>query len=190
MKRLDLTEIARADLASIRRYSTQTWGRDQTSTYMDDLRDTMKGLVRGTVGTRGRDDLKAGLQMATTVATSASPTLLAGTPESLSRNRPCVRVERRIPVATGVSGRPFVAAGPRAATCLGWVRAAGCEGGDGGGLATSQPRSVMSRRTLYVSAKSDALPRTLGRPRTTRWSSPRWAFASALTVSAVAARCL
>jgi hypothetical protein len=31
VKRLVLTEIARADLASIRRYSTRTWGRDQTS---------------------------------------------------------------------------------------------------------------------------------------------------------------
>ena len=65
MKRLDLTEIARADLASIHRYSTQKWGRNQTSAYMDALRDTMKGLVWGTVVTRARDDLKAGLQMAT-----------------------------------------------------------------------------------------------------------------------------
>ena len=49
MKRLVLTEIARADLASIRRFSTRSWGRDQTSRYIDALRDTMKGLVRGTV---------------------------------------------------------------------------------------------------------------------------------------------
>jgi hypothetical protein len=46
VKRLALTEIARADLASIRRYSTRTWGRNQTTTYMDVLRDTMKALVR------------------------------------------------------------------------------------------------------------------------------------------------
>ena len=65
MKRLDLTEIARADLASIRRYSTRTWGPDRTTQYMDALRDTMKGLVRGAVITRARDDLRPGIQMAT-----------------------------------------------------------------------------------------------------------------------------
>jgi toxin ParE1/3/4 len=64
VKRLVLTEIARADLARIRRYSTRTWGRDQTSKYMDALRDTMKGLVRGTVVTRARDDLRPAIQMA------------------------------------------------------------------------------------------------------------------------------
>lgn len=52
MKRLDLTEIARADLASIRRYSTRTWGPDRTNQYIAALRDTMKGLIRGTVATR------------------------------------------------------------------------------------------------------------------------------------------
>jgi plasmid stabilization system protein ParE len=57
VKRLVLTEIARTDLASIRRYSTRIWGRDQTNEYMDALRDTMKGLVRSTVLTRQRDDL-------------------------------------------------------------------------------------------------------------------------------------
>jgi toxin ParE1/3/4 len=65
VKRLVLTEIARADLASIRRYSMRTWGRDQTSKYMDVLRDTMKGLVRSTVLTRERDDLRPGILMAT-----------------------------------------------------------------------------------------------------------------------------
>lgn len=65
MKRLVLTEIARADLASVRRYSMRTWGPDQTYKYMDALRDTMKGLVRGTVITRLRDDLRAGILMAT-----------------------------------------------------------------------------------------------------------------------------
>lgn len=64
MTPLVLTEIARADLARIRRYSTRTWGRDQTSKYMDALRDTMKGLVRGTVLTRKRDDLRPAIQMA------------------------------------------------------------------------------------------------------------------------------
>jgi toxin ParE1/3/4 len=64
VKRLDLTEIARADLASIRRYSTRTWGQDQTTRYMDALRDTMKGLLRGSVVTRARDDLRPGIQMA------------------------------------------------------------------------------------------------------------------------------
>jgi toxin ParE1/3/4 len=65
VKRLVLTELARADLASIRRYSTRTWGRDQTSKYIDALRDTMKGLVRSTVLTRERDDLRPGILMAT-----------------------------------------------------------------------------------------------------------------------------
>jgi len=64
VKRLVLTEIARADLASIRRYSTRTWGWDQTAKYMDTIRDTMKGLVRGTVFTRARDDLRPAIQMA------------------------------------------------------------------------------------------------------------------------------
>ncbi len=65
MKRLVIAEIARADLASIRRYSTRTWGRDQTSKYMGALRETMKGLVRGTVHTRTRDDIRPAIQMAT-----------------------------------------------------------------------------------------------------------------------------
>lgn len=64
MKRLVVTEIARADLASIRRYSTRTWGQEQTTKYMDALRDTMKGLVRGTAVTRARDDLRPAVQMA------------------------------------------------------------------------------------------------------------------------------
>lgn len=65
-RRLELTEIARADLKSIRRYSIRTWGQDRTSQYMTAIRDTLKGLVRGTVRTRNRDDLRPGLQMATT----------------------------------------------------------------------------------------------------------------------------
>jgi toxin ParE1/3/4 len=65
VRRLELTEIARADLKSIRRYSTRTWGQDRTSRYMGAIRDTMKALVRATVATRNRDDLRPGLQMAT-----------------------------------------------------------------------------------------------------------------------------
>jgi toxin ParE1/3/4 len=65
VKRLDLTEIARTDLASIRRYSILTWGPDQTTKYMDALRNTLKGLARGTVVTRRRDDLRPGIRMAT-----------------------------------------------------------------------------------------------------------------------------
>ena len=65
MRRLELTEIARADLKSIRRYSIRTWGQDRTSQYMTAIRDTLKGLVRGTVLPRHRDDLTPGLQMAT-----------------------------------------------------------------------------------------------------------------------------
>ena len=65
MKRVDFTEIARADLKSIRRYSQKIWGPDRTVQYMAGLRDTMKGLVAGTVVSRNRDDLRPGLQMAT-----------------------------------------------------------------------------------------------------------------------------
>ena len=64
MRRLELTEVARADLKSIRRYSTRTWGHDRTSRYMGAIRETLKGLIRGTVLTRSRDDLRSGLQMA------------------------------------------------------------------------------------------------------------------------------
>jgi toxin ParE1/3/4 len=65
VKRLVFTEIARADLASIRRYSTRTWGQDRTTQYMDALRDTMKSLVRGRVTARNREDLRPGISMAT-----------------------------------------------------------------------------------------------------------------------------
>jgi toxin ParE1/3/4 len=65
VRRLELTEIARADLKSIRRYSTRTWGQDKTSRYMGAIRDTLKDVVRGTVVTRNRDELRPGLQMAT-----------------------------------------------------------------------------------------------------------------------------
>ena len=65
MKRLVLTNIALADLKSIRRYSKRTWGREQTTRYMAHLRDTLKGLVRGAVVARNRDDLRPGLQIAT-----------------------------------------------------------------------------------------------------------------------------
>ena len=65
MRHLELTEIARADLKSIRRYSQRTWGPDRTAQYMAALRDTLKGLLAGTVVSRNRDDLRPGLQMAT-----------------------------------------------------------------------------------------------------------------------------
>lgn len=65
MRRLDLTEIARADLKSIRRYSQRTWGLERTAQYMAELRAAMKGLVAGTVVSRNRDDIRPGLQMVT-----------------------------------------------------------------------------------------------------------------------------
>ena len=65
MRHLELTEIARADLKSIRRYSERTWGSERTTEYMAALRDTMKALLAGTVVSRSRDDLRPGLQMAT-----------------------------------------------------------------------------------------------------------------------------
>ena len=64
MRHLELTEIARADLKSIRRYSQRTWGSDRTAQYMAALRDTLKGLLTGAVTSRHRDDLRPGLQMA------------------------------------------------------------------------------------------------------------------------------
>lgn len=64
MRHLDLTEIARADLKSIRRYSQKAWGPDRTAEYMAALRDSMKGLLTGRVVGRNRDDLRPGLQMA------------------------------------------------------------------------------------------------------------------------------
>lgn len=63
MRRLELTEIARDDLKSIRRYSQRTWGPERTLQYLAGLRDTMKGLVAGTVLSRERNDLKPGLRM-------------------------------------------------------------------------------------------------------------------------------
>ena len=65
MKRLDLTEIAREDLKSVRRYSQKAWGSDRTVQYMAELRDVMKGLGAGTMVSRNRDDLRPGLHMAT-----------------------------------------------------------------------------------------------------------------------------
>jgi toxin ParE1/3/4 len=64
VRHLHLTDIARADLKSIRRYSQRMWGPDRTAQYMAALRDTMKGLLAGTVVSRNRDDLRPGLQMA------------------------------------------------------------------------------------------------------------------------------
>ena len=65
MRHLELTQIARADLKSIRRYSQRTWGPDRTAEYMGALRDTLQGLLAGTVVSRNREDLRPGLQMAT-----------------------------------------------------------------------------------------------------------------------------
>ena len=65
MRRLDLTEIAREDLRSIRRFSRKAWGSDRTVRYMAELRDVMKRLTAGTVVSRNRDDLRLGLHMAT-----------------------------------------------------------------------------------------------------------------------------
>lgn len=65
MTHLELTEIARADLKSIRRYSERAWGSDRTAEYMVAPRDAMKALLVGTVVSRKRDDLRPGLQMAT-----------------------------------------------------------------------------------------------------------------------------
>ena len=65
MRHLDIGDSAKADLRAIRRYSMRAWGPEHTSEYMSALRDTMKGLVRGTVTSRERDDIRPGLRMAT-----------------------------------------------------------------------------------------------------------------------------
>lgn len=65
MRRLEFAEIARSDLKSIRRYSQRTWGLERAVQYVAALRDTMKGLVAGTVVSRERDDLRPGLHVAT-----------------------------------------------------------------------------------------------------------------------------
>ncbi|MDO8681231.1 MAG: type II toxin-antitoxin system RelE/ParE family toxin [Acidobacteriota bacterium] len=64
MKRLELTEIARADLKSIRRYSQREWGAERTAHYMTAISIVMKGLVAGTTLSRDRDDLRPALRMA------------------------------------------------------------------------------------------------------------------------------
>jgi toxin ParE1/3/4 len=64
VKRLQLTEIARADLKSIRRYSQHKWGPERTKRYMSQLKQAMKGLLKGTVIGRERSDVRPGLRMA------------------------------------------------------------------------------------------------------------------------------
>jgi toxin ParE1/3/4 len=63
VRRLQLTEIAQADLKSIRRYSERRWGSEQTGHYLSALQNTMKRLAAGTTASRARDDLRPGLQM-------------------------------------------------------------------------------------------------------------------------------
>jgi toxin ParE1/3/4 len=65
VKRLVLTEIARSDLESIRRYSERTWGAERTVSYMAALRETLKRLRSGQIAWRKRDDLRPDLKMAT-----------------------------------------------------------------------------------------------------------------------------
>ncbi|AMY10714.1 Toxin ParE1 [Luteitalea pratensis] len=65
MKRLVIAEIARADLTSIRRYSTRTWGPGADRQVHECLQDCLKALTRGTEFTRSRDDLWPRIRMAT-----------------------------------------------------------------------------------------------------------------------------
>lgn len=65
MKRLELTDIARSDLRSIRRYSDRTWGVERTVRYMAALRETLKQLRADTIHFTNRDDLRLSLKMAT-----------------------------------------------------------------------------------------------------------------------------
>lgn len=64
MRRLDLTQVAQADLKSIKRYSSRVWGAEQTERYIADLRGTMRAIVAGAVVSRERADLRPGLRMA------------------------------------------------------------------------------------------------------------------------------
>jgi toxin ParE1/3/4 len=63
VRRLELTESARADLTSIRRYSLRSWGTERTDRYMMALRDAMKDLVSGRGVGREREDLRPRLRM-------------------------------------------------------------------------------------------------------------------------------
>ena len=47
MRRLELTESARADLKSIHRYSIREWGVPRTALYLTALSEVMKKLVAG-----------------------------------------------------------------------------------------------------------------------------------------------
>ena len=49
MRRIELTEIASADLKSIRRYSQRTWGLERTTQYMAAVRDTMRRDERDSI---------------------------------------------------------------------------------------------------------------------------------------------
>ena len=64
MRRLELTESARLDLKSIRRYSGRIWAPNEPIRYLADLRDTMKALRSGALVGRERDDLRSGLRTA------------------------------------------------------------------------------------------------------------------------------
>ena len=64
MRHLELTQVAQADLKSIKRYSSRAWGSEQTERYLADLRSTMKAIVAGAVVSRERTDLRPGLRMA------------------------------------------------------------------------------------------------------------------------------
>jgi toxin ParE1/3/4 len=65
VRRLELTESARADLKSIRRYFLPAWGGERTERYMVALRDTMESLLSGRAVGREREDLRPRLRMAT-----------------------------------------------------------------------------------------------------------------------------
>ncbi len=66
-----------------------------------------------------------------------------------------------------------------------WGRAADLDA-----IAPAHPVYLTAKSLHAGWANNEALPRTLSRPRTDKLSSPRCFLASALTVSAVAARCL
>ena len=112
MRRIELTEIASADLKSIRRYSLRTWGPDRTAQYMTALRDTMKGLLAGTVVSRDRDDLRPRLKMAASGATvcSSKPTHHASLSFACFTTRWTICVTSKLPPALTRTGESVQAA--------------------------------------------------------------------------------
>ena len=58
MKRYILSPAAQADIASIRKYTTQRWGRAQTEKYSVRLRERLRWLADNPLLGKARDEVK------------------------------------------------------------------------------------------------------------------------------------